>query len=71
MFCFMALMSIRDLPAEQKKSGEKCLIIISLSLIKTVILISLNRREDRLGEIDESLNRKIRSLLLKKINRIN
>ncbi|MGB1382382.1 MAG: cupin-like domain-containing protein [Porticoccaceae bacterium] len=64
-----ALMSIRDLPVEQKKIWRGMFDYYIFDADKDSHSHIPEQARGSLGLIDESLNRKIRSLLLKKINR--
>jgi ribosomal protein L16 Arg81 hydroxylase len=64
-----ALMSIRDLPAEQKQIWRQMFDYYIFESDKDSHSHIPEQARGSLGTIDESLNRKIRSLLLKKINR--
>jgi hypothetical protein len=63
------LMSIRDLPAAQKKIWREMFDYYVFDADKDSHSHIPEQARGSLGPIDESLNRKIRSLLLKKINR--
>jgi hypothetical protein len=62
-------MSIRDLPAEQKKIWREMFDYYVFDADEDSHSHIPEQARGSLGPIDESLNRKIRSLLLKKINR--
>lgn len=63
------LMSIRDLPSEQKQVWRDMFDYYIFDADKESHSHIPDQAKGSLGLIDESLNRKIRSLLLKKINR--
>jgi hypothetical protein len=63
------LMSIRDLPSEQKQAWRDLFDYYIFDADSDIHSHIPEQARGSLGSIDESLNRKIRSLLLKKINR--
>jgi hypothetical protein len=63
------LMSIRDLPSEQKQAWRDLFDYYIFDADSDSHSHIPEQAKGSLGSIDESLNRKIRSLLLKKINR--
>ena len=63
------LMSIRDLPAEQKQAWRDIFDYYIFDADSDAHSHIPEQAKGSLGSIDENLNRKIRSLLMKKINR--